>query len=355
MKNKMKQHILTSICILILLSACTKPKKDNVVEEPPITVLNEKIIIANEGGFGKANAEISYINPNTNEITNDLFSKANNNGVLGDVLQSISFKNNTMYCVLNNSGTIKVLNNDNYQLSTSISNLNSPRYLSFINANAALVTSLAFTAASNPLQVINTNTNTKANTLKMSGWSEGIYTFGNSTYICNYTQSKLYKLNTTTLQFTDSLVIGIGAKEIILYKNNHLLLLTDGDFNNPSSVSSLYEIDTASLTAIDSIQFNASGYSNINYSNAENVISLLGDNKLQQVNLSTKTYSVLTSAAVGESFYGFGFDEKYKKYYVCDAKDYQQKGKIIVLDKNGNRLTAYDAGYVPSKIYFNYK
>jgi DNA-binding beta-propeller fold protein YncE len=350
----MKKQILNSLALILLISACTKPKKETKEETPIEPTLNEKVIIANEGGFGKGNAEISYVNPNTNEINNDLFAKANSNGVLGDVLQSISIKGDNMYCLLNNSGNIKVLNKNNFSLITTITNLNSPRFISFVNANTALVSSLSFTSGNNPMQFINTSTNTKSTTLSMAGWSEGLLTLANSTYICNYSKSILYKLNNTTLQIIDSVNINVGCKEVIAYKNGNLLVLSEGDYNLPVSKSRLFLIDTSSLTKIDSFDIGSVGYSNLNYSVSENDITVLGENKIQKINLVAKTVTPLISGGAGESFYGFGFDEKYKKYYVCDAKDYQQKGQVIIFDKSGNKIISFTAGIIPSKVYFSY-
>jgi DNA-binding beta-propeller fold protein YncE len=350
----MKKQILSSLACILFISACTKPKKETKDETPIEPTLNEKVIIANEGGFTKGNAEISYINPNTNEINNDLFAKANNNGILGDVLQSISFKGDYMYCILNNSGNIKILDKNTFMLNTTITNLNSPRFMSFVNNNTALVSSLSFSAGNNPMSFINTNTNTKGNTLNMVGWSEGLLTLANSTYICNYSKAILYKLNNTTLQIIDSVKLDAGCKEVVAYKNGQLLVLTEGDFNLPSSVSKIYQIDTTSLTKLDSIGLGASGYSNVNFSISENIITVLGGNKIRKLNLALKSNEPIISGAAGESFYGFGFDEKYKKYYVCDAKDYQQKGQVIIYDKSGNKIISLTAGIIPSKVYFNY-
>jgi hypothetical protein len=348
----MKKTLLATAVISLLLSSCKKPKTSDPIIDEPIVTLNEKIIIANEGAFGSGNAEISVIDATNSTITNNVFKTTNNNGVLGDVLQSISFKDSTMYCVMNNSGNIKVLNSKNYTLKTTISNLNSPRYLSFFN-NSAIISSLSFSNTSNPLTLINTSTNTISGATPMQGWTEGLYSQGTHTYICNYTKSMVYKWNTGSKQNVDSAKMGIGVKEIILYKNT-FLVLTDGDYNNPSDKSKIYQIDTSNLNIIDSIQLGTSGYSNINYSVSEDKITVLGENKINTVNLSSKQVSALITGLAGEYFYGFGFDEKYKKYYVCDAKDFSQAGQVIIYDKTGLRITSLTAGVAPSKVYFRY-
>jgi hypothetical protein len=351
MKMKLIYFLVT-----ILFTACIKPdKKKN--EEAPILDRNEKIIIANEGGFGKGNAELSYINPISNEINNELYKKANNNAVLGDILQSISFKNGLAYCVLNNSGTIKILDLSNFTIKGTITNLNQPRYMSHINSNMAIVSTLSLnqTSVYNPLSIINTETFTKSSTINMYGWTEGLLSIGTSTYICNYYKGTLYQLNNATLQIEDSVQLDYGCSEVIASKNGQILVLCNGNYSNSNSVAKVFLLDTNNLNTIKSITFNTSGYSQLTYVTEEDVLLILGENKIHKIDLITSSVSPFITALPNETFYGFAYDVKYKKYYVCDAKDYQQRGQVIVMDKNGNRLSALMAGFVPSKVYFNYK
>jgi DNA-binding beta-propeller fold protein YncE len=347
-------RILILFTCLFLAYSCIKPSKYS--NEQPIEALNEKIIIANEGGFGKGNADISYINPQNDEINNELFKKANNNGVLGDVFQSISFKNNLAYCVLNNSGAIKILNLDDFKLIGTISGLNQPRYMSFINANTAIVSALSLNtnAVYNPISIINTDLFTKTASIPMQGWTEGTLSFGNNTFICNYYKGMLYKLNNSTLQIMDSVNLSYGCSEAIPYKDGQIVVLCNGDYNNSNSVSKIYMMDTANLNLTKTIVFARSGYSNISYAKAENELLILGENKIKKIETDNNVISDFIVADSASTFYGFGYDEKYKKYYVCDAKDYQQKGQVIIYDKNRTKIKALTAGYIPSKVYFRY-
>jgi DNA-binding beta-propeller fold protein YncE len=347
-------RILLYISFLLLAYSCIKPKK--ISNEQAIEPLDEKIIIVNEGGFGKGNAEISYIDPLNGTINNELFKKANNNGILGDVFQSICFKNNVAYCVLNNSGIIKKINLTDFKLIGEISGLVQPRYMSFINENTAIVSSLDLNMNSvyNPLSIINTELNSKTATIGMQGWTEGLLALGNCTFICNYYKGILYKLNNKTLQITDSVYLGYGCSEVINYKNGQLLVLCSGDYSNANVKSKIHVIDTSNFDLKKTMEMSTSGYSNISYLDADNELLILGENAVKKIDIDNTVTSDFIIADSTATLYSFGYDKKYKKYYVCDAKDYQQKGQVIVYDKNGVRLAAISAGYIPSKIYFTY-
>ena len=76
------KNLLSSICILLFLSACSKS------DEPPGTDLfvSNGVLIANEGNFQWGNASLSYYDIENNQVHNNLF-QAVNNRLLGDVFQ----------------------------------------------------------------------------------------------------------------------------------------------------------------------------------------------------------------------------------------------------------------------------
>jgi hypothetical protein len=275
---------------------------------------------------------------------------------LGDILQSITFKNGLAYCVLNNSGYIKILNLSDFTLKATISNLNQPRYFNPIAANRALVSTLSLNTNSiyNPIRLIDTETNSAIGSIPMYGWTEGLLSIGNKTYICNYYKGMLYQFNSTSLQIEDSVKLNYGCSEVIAYKNGQILVLCNGDFSNSNSTSKIFLLDTANLSIIKSIALNTFGYSNLLHVSDNDELLVLGENKIHKINTNSTAVNPFITALPNETFYGFGYDAKYKKYYVCDAKDYQQKGQVIVYDKNRMRLSAYTAGYIPSKVYFTY-
>jgi len=73
-------------------------------------VMRERgVLILNEGNFMYGNSSLSYYNPVTGKVVNDVFYRQN--GVpLGDVAQSAVIYGGELYVVLYNSGKIMVMN-----------------------------------------------------------------------------------------------------------------------------------------------------------------------------------------------------------------------------------------------------
>ena len=68
----------------------------------------------------------------------DIFAKNNNSEKLGNVLQSISFKGDLAYLVVNKPSKIEIVNRNNFQKTGTITtNLDQPRYKCLLSLDAA--------------------------------------------------------------------------------------------------------------------------------------------------------------------------------------------------------------------------
>ena len=91
-------------CILAWLFAPAgcMPFTPPETEEFTTSATGEGLFVVNQGNFMYANASLSYYNPQTKDIENEIFVRAN--GInLGDVAQSMVLYKETAYVVVNNS------------------------------------------------------------------------------------------------------------------------------------------------------------------------------------------------------------------------------------------------------------
>ena len=99
-----------SICLLNIFTACqcmlvTSCMKWDYGEEEEFTIPPHGLFITNEGNYQYGNATLSYYDPSTNTVENELFYRANGYR-LGDVAQSMTIHDGKGWIVVDNSHVI---------------------------------------------------------------------------------------------------------------------------------------------------------------------------------------------------------------------------------------------------------
>ena len=105
-----KNYLLLVLCFILMSVSCRKPIDGNDDDDKPTPVYGMKgLYILNEGLFQMNNSSISYYNAETGEMTPDIFLKVNQRG-LGDTGNDLQQYGSKLYCVVNISGQIEVMN-----------------------------------------------------------------------------------------------------------------------------------------------------------------------------------------------------------------------------------------------------
>ena len=90
------------------------------------------LFITNEGNFQYGNATLSFYDPATRQVENEVFRRANGFR-LGDVAQSMTLRNGIGWIVVNNSHVIFAIDTGTFREVGRITNLTSPRYIHFLS------------------------------------------------------------------------------------------------------------------------------------------------------------------------------------------------------------------------------
>ena len=198
--------ILVSWCLSVLVSLTSCMEWDyGLGENFDTSASGEGLFICNEGNFQYGNSTLSYYNPETKEIQNEVFYRANAMK-LGDVAQSMVIRDGIGWVVVNNSHVIFAIDINTFKEVGRITNLTSPRYIHFISDEKAYVTQIwdnrIFIV--NPKRYEITGYIDIPNMTMESGSTEQMVQYGKYVYVnCWSYQNRILKIDTDTDKIVD--------------------------------------------------------------------------------------------------------------------------------------------------------
>ena len=137
----MKRILLSVLFIVFCLTAFVGCMKWDYGEMEDFSATGDGLFITNEGNFQYGNATLSYYDPETKTVENEVFYRANAMK-LGDVAQSMTIRNDVGWVVVNNSHVIFAIDINTFKEVGRITGLTSPRYIHFISDEKAYVTQI---------------------------------------------------------------------------------------------------------------------------------------------------------------------------------------------------------------------
>ena len=311
------------------------------------------LYITNEGNFQYGNASLSYYNPDTKKVENEVFFRANAMK-LGDVAQSMTVRDGIGWVVVNNSHVIFAIDLNTAKEVGRITNLTSPRYIHFLSDEKAYVTQIW----DNRIFIINPKkfeitgyidcpgmTMENGSTEQMVQWGKYIYVN------CWSYQNRILKIDTTTDKVVGELEVGIQPTSLKLDCNGKLWTVTDGGYEGSPygyEAPALYRIDAESFTIEKEFRFQKGD------APSEVMLNGAGD-KIYWINDDIWAMDVAASHLPTRPFlpyndtiyYGLTIDPSTGDVYIADAIDYQQQGKIYRYSSQGELIDEFYVGIIP--------
>ncbi len=311
------------------------------------------LFICNEGNFQYGNATLSYYDPTTNKIQNEVFFRANGMK-LGDVAQSMTIYDNKGWIVVNNSHVIFAIDIDTFKEIGRIENFTSPRYILFLSPDKAYVSQLwdnrIFIV--NPTKYEITGYITVPDMAMGNGSTEQMVRQGQYVYCtCWSYQDCIIKIDTETDQVVEKLRLGIQPRSLVLDKKGKLWALTDGGYEG-----SPYGYEAPCLYRIDPISFAVEKQFRFKLGSSPSELQLNGDgDKLYWLNDDVWSMDIDAERVPvrpfietrGTKYYGLTVDPHSGEVYVADAIDYQQQGVIYRFNSTGVLVDEFYVGITP--------
>lgn len=346
--NKVKL-LLLSFLIVGVISCKDEPTETD--PKPQTDNYSGTVLICNEGNFQAGNASLSAYNPTTGFFNDDIFKTINGTN-LGDVVQSVfEIAPGKLGIVVNNSSKIVVIESATLKFVKEIGNLGSPR----IGLRSKIVNDRAYISDlfSKKIHVINTSTLEINNTIDFPYWSEHMFEATDRLWITAPSQDKIYALDVTSGQITDSILVGYYANGIQIDKDNNLWVLSAGNsFEGQPARWAKINTNTKALIDGDTVPSSYGYLVGFEVSKNKDLFYFYGNGGLFTLNLNGE-FANSPLFSIPFYPYKFKFDANKEHFYFTDAKDYIQKGSLYHTDKQGQKIAEKAVGIIPGDIYFN--
>ena len=338
------------LTIMLVLTSCMEWEYG--VEEE-FSASDRGLFVINEGNFNYGNATLSYYNPTTEEVENEIFYRANAMR-LGDVAQSMTIYGNKGWIVVNNSHVIFAINPDTFQEVGRIEGFTSPRYIHFISDEKAYVTQIWDNriAIVNPKRYEITGYIECPEMTMESGSTEQMVQYGEYLFVnCWSYQNRILKIDTRTDKVVAELQVGIQPTSIVLDRNGKLWTITDGGYEGSPygyEAPALYRIDAETFLIEKEFRFSrGDAPSEVQLNGSRDRLYWINDD-IWAMDCNAERLPVKPFlASAGTIYYGLTICPMSGDVYIADAIDYQQPGKIYRYAQSGEKIDEFYAGVIP--------
>lgn len=340
-------------CVVTLILLCTACMKWEYGIEEEFSASGDGVFITNEGNFQYGNASLSYYDPTTMTVENEVFNRANAMK-LGDVAQSMIIHDNVGWVVVNNSHVIFAIDINTFKERGRITNLTSPRYMHFLSDEKAYVTQLW----DNRIFIVNPKRYEIIGYIECPGMTmengstEQMVQYGKYVYVnCWSYNNRILKIDTETDRVVDELVVGIQPTSLVLDKNNKMWTITDGGYENSPygyEAPTLYCIDAETFTIEKQFRFRLGDKaSELQLNRAGDMLYWLNDDVWAMSVDDTRLPIRPFLESKGTIYYGLTVSPGNGDVYVADAIDYQQPGKVYRYTSDGILQDEFYVGIIP--------
>lgn len=359
MEPKLKLHIYVILFIALVFTLAGCDKDDDFGEQNNNTddyTHEPGLFIINEGNFGQGNGSVSFYNPGTKKIHNDIFYSTNDRP-LGDVPFDIEFTKEKAIISVNNAAKAEIVNLNDFTVSRTITELGSPREIEIIHENQIYISDLE----SPEMDILDLDEPSNVQTIHTGKSTEAMLYNGQYLFVTNWSEFYVNSPNNSVMVIdpqSNSLVKTIQvAKEpnsLAEDKNGDIWILSSGGFNN-SEYPALSRIDPVQLSLEEEIRFDDKNQSPSNL-----CINKSGDS-LFFLNKDIYALSQNDTMIPQKAYFKAGkrnlnsmvLDHASQDVYFSNALDYQQKGWILRYDRDQKALTdSFRVGIVPGRMKF---
>lgn len=338
-------NIIIFISIAIVIYSCTRDELFN--PNPPVIKTTIGAYILSEGGFSQNSSKLSFYSIPMDTLFQNIFSPGN----LGLFSSGMILKDNYLYVLEQGNygaaGKIYKLDTTGKVLNSAIVGIN-PYSLAIAN-NKIYITN---GPASN-VSVLNQNDFSLIKNINVGAYPQEILSYGNNIYVCNTSiyggtqDSSVSVIDANSDLVVSTIWVHKDPSSITLSRDNRILI------GCPGSNGMIFIINPATFAKTDSINLIEGFGKDLSVDvQSDNAYFISNANNIVRLNLTDKTnITIIQNQNPAVSFfYGYSFDYKNRKHYICDARNFLTNGYFMVLNFDNYLEKNFSTGISPRRI-----
>ncbi len=339
--------------VILLVQSCMKDNEWVSRHQENILIPNG-VFILNEGNFMYGNSSLSFYDPMSRTVNNELFY--NVNGLpLGDVGQSMIIRGNKGYIVMNNSGKVYIIDINTGKYTGKITGLTSPRYLRFINDKKAYITDLY----AGQIKIFNPETDIITDSIITIGHpsTEQMVQVGSLVFVtCWSYDNTVLIIDSETDSVIKEIKTGKQPGGIVKDRLNKIWVLSDGGWGKPGSVDRtpyLQKIDpvTGNIELTLELPSDVTPARLAINGTCDTIMFLSKGIWRMPVNSDNLPETPLIPNG-NQLVYALGIDPKSSEIYFSDAIDYSQRGIVYRYSAQAAKIDSFKTGIIPGFFCF---
>lgn len=344
----------------LYLSGCENDK-----DGPAGEYADNAVLVSNEGNFRSSNASVSYINRSTGRGENNIFKKANNDLVMGDVLQSVATHGDRAFLVLNNSQKVSIVNANTFKAEGEIAGLEMPRYFAALNDGKGYVTEYVTYNGNGRVAVVDLKTNAVTKTIEVGVNPEKMVIAAGKLYVINSGGNSVSVINTATDALEASINVTARPNSLVVDRNNALWVISNGlkvynaDYTGyeeeGSTPGALVKISMSTNTVISTLPFSSSiaTASNLTTNGAKDKLSYVYNNKVYQQDINMTTLNATPFIGRSADYNALGVDPTSGVIYQGKSTGYTTDGWVVRYSgQSGAPIDSFQVGIAPNGFVF---
>lgn len=349
---KISKFLLSAFTLSVIFVSCNN--NDDDVQLPKGDYENG-ILITNEGPFGSGSGTVTYISNDFSTSQNSIYKTVNNED-LGNILQSLTFNNESAYLIANVSKRLVKVNRNTFEKeAATIENLNNPRYAA-VASGKLFVTNWgdSYDNTDDYVAIFDAETLVYESSISVDFGPEKLIVLGNNIYVAHKGgygyNNKISVIDIGSKAVTKTIEVGDVPNSLVIDGSNNLWVLCGGkpNYAPEETYGTLEKINTSTYEVTASFDFVNSHPSHLSYTNGK----LFYQNNGGIYEMGTSSSTLPTVSIIADSGYCVVAKDDY--VFVTDAKTYTSIGELRIYNLDSKQLeNTISTGIIPGGVYFN--